>query len=593
MSKLTFTDAYALRASLRNELSIYLPEFELASRFVAPQRYRKPGQRYQGRNDRAIINNHAGLALRTFTSGMSNGATPRSRPWFNLTAANKTVAAKTAEKRFLSERQGMLNEKFQKSNTYRVLPTAYKDVGVFSNAAFAQLPHAKLGFYFYPYAMGTFAFACDAQGDTNIFTRDFKLSVQQIVKEFGRLTPTGHIDWSNIPAWVKGHWDQKRYLEEATLSQLILPNADYDPRKVNPFDQSTRKFQAYTWSHSFGVNGIEPQTSNGFRNELSSGTEKSSNGNNGMEFVKVSGYSYFPVITARWEVQAEENYGVDGPTQMALSDIMGVQAKEKYRQEAIAKLVKPPMVGHASLRRHQASILAGGITYVDDSGATAGFKPAFEMDPKLNELLQSIDQDVNRIEQCYFVNLFSMFSSGEQKTHVTTVEIQEKAGERMAALSPVVGQLEQDVHSKMIINAQIILEEAKMIPQRPQSLAGEDLVPEYISVLAKAQKVSILADMERGINFVTQMATVTKDDTILRLIKAEPFAREYLDFVGIDPAFVADEQEYEDIQASVAENNAQQMAAQQDAQAASTAKTLSDAKLGEGSMLDQIAGDSI
>jgi len=583
MSKIDFTQAYALRNSMRQELSMYLPEWELAARFVSPQRFRKPGARLGARKDHAIINGQAGLSLRTFQSGMSNGATPRSRPWFNLVSANKAKASSTLIKRFLSERQQLLNEKFQKSNLYTVLPLAYKDVGVFSNSAFAMLPHATMGFYFYPYAVGTYAFACDALGDTNMFTRDFTMSVQQVVKEFGKLTPSGHIDWTTLPAWVQNEWKAVRYLSTMTMSQLMIPNASYDPRRVNPFDQTTKKFQAYTWAQSFGANNIPPQSSSGFRSEQSLNPD---------QFLKISGYSYFPVITPRWEVQAEENYGVDGPTQMALSDVMALQTKEKFRLEAIAKLVKPPMVGHASLRRHQASILAGGITYVDDAGAQAGFKPAYEMDPKLSELLQTIEQDTARIKECYFEHLFSMFSSGEQKTHVTTVEIQEKAGEKMSALSPVVAQLDRDVLTKVIENGQIMLEEARMIPLRPQELMGENLAPEYISILAQAQKVSMLASMERGINFVTSVANATQDKNILRLIKAEEFTREYLDFVAIDPKFVADEAEYKEIQAQGAANDKAQLDAQNQKTEAETLKTLSQAEFGKNSALDTMAPEA-
>jgi hypothetical protein len=561
---------------MRQELSLYLPEWQLASMFVAPERYRVPGNKYAGRRDRKIIKNQAGRSLRTFTSGMANGATPRARPWFYLTTANKQKQNSTSVKRFLAEREAILNEYLQMSNFYRVMTLAYKDVGVFSNAAFAMLPDAKFGCWFYPFAIGTYAFACDAKGDTNMFTRDFTMSVQQVVKTYGKLTPSGQIDWSTLPEWVQAQWKSARYLEDTHISQVICPNPNYVPGKENPFDSSTKKFQSYTFIHSAGTN-IPPQSSSGFRNEKGLGEK---------EFLKVSGYSYFPVITPRWEVQAEENYGVDGPTQMALSDVMTLQEMEKGRLEAISKLLKPPMVGPASLRRHQASILAGGITYVDDNGAAQGFKPAFEMDPKLADLIADQSEYTQAIRSAYFEDLFLMMSGQETKTHVTVAEINEKAAERMSALAPVTAQLDQDVNGKVIQNLQIILEEGRRIPPRPPELQGEDLRPEYISVLAQAAKVSMMTSMERGINFTTSVANALQDPTLIKILDGEGYVRKYLEFVAIDPSLVKDEMEFEEIRAEIARTNQMQLEAAQQQQASETAKNLSSAELGKGSLLD-------
>jgi hypothetical protein len=125
-----------------------------------------------------------------------------------------------------------------------------------------------------------------------------------------------------------------------------------------------------------------------------------------------------------------------------------------------------------------------------------------------------------------------------------------------------------------------------MIPLRPRELAGEEFQPEYISTLAQAQKVAQLASMERGINFITTLSTATNDPTLLRLIKPEETAREYLDFVAFNPKLIADEREYAAIQKEVADNNAAQMQQQNSAVQAETAKNLSQAELGKGSMLD-------
>jgi len=564
---------------MRQDLSIMLPEWRLAAAFVAPNRLREnlsnkaPGRR----NDHRIIDNQAGRSLRTFVSGMMNGATPRARPWFNLTTNDIAKANTSSARKYFSKVEGIINNHFQVSNLYRVLPLAYKDVGVFSNSAFAMLPHVRYGFWFYPFAIGTYAFACDAEGNTNTFTRDFSLSVKQVVDQYAHLTKTGHIDYANIPNWIEDHYKASRFLEVVVLTTVIIPNGNYNPIKLslNAYD---KKFISYTYIQSGGA-GLPPQSSSGFRNENSSGKS---------EFIKCSGFDYFPIITPRWEVQAEENYGVDGPTQIALSDIMAFQEMEKARLVGVDKLLRPPMVGHASLRRHQASILAGGITYVDDQGALAGFKPAFEVDPRMSELLLTQDKYSNSIRQSYFEDLFLMLSSEKTVSHVSAREIDEKASEKMTALAPALGQLDQDLNSKIIENAQIILEVAKRMPAKPKELEGEQLRPEYISIIAQAAKVSMMNSMERALNFASSVSQMNQDPSLLKLINSEMAIRQYMDYVALDPILIRDEDEFEEIQKEISAQNQQQLEAQQDMQQASAAKDLSAAKVGQGSLLDTL-----
>lgn len=576
MAHLKLTEVHQLRNSLRNNMLSKMPLWEVLAMYIAPNRMRKaPGEKGAVYNQRKIIKNQAGRSLRTFVSGMMNGATPRARPWFNLTVTNKVKATSSAAKKYFSMSEKVLNEHLQVSNFYRVLPMAYKDVGVFSNSAFAMLPDPRYGFYFYPFALGTYGFACDAKGDTNMFYRDFEMSVKQIVDTYGTLKPNGQIDWSKLPMYIQEHYMSARYLERMILSTVILPNANYRPGALSS-DGSHRKFQSYTFVQSMGSN-LPPQTSSGFRNE-------GSLGNN--EFIKVSGFDYFPVITPRWEVQAEEDYGVDGPGEIAIGDVQTLQEMEKYRLEAVAKLVKPPMVGHASLRRHQASILAGGITYVDDQGATAGFKPAFELDPKLAELIADQNEYTQAIRSAFYEDLFLMMSGQESKSHVTAAEITEKASEKMTALAPVLGQWDQDLSSKVIANAQMILEGMKRMPVKPKELEGEEMRPEYISILAQASKVSMMNSMERLSNFTSSMAQAFNDPTLMKLINAEQYIRVYADYVAVDPILILDEDEFKAVREGEAQAQQQQadMAMQQ--QQAATAKDLSQAKIGEGSMLD-------
>lgn len=587
MARITKSEAENIRTSLRYEMQRHLPKWRMLAKYIAPKRLKERTKKVNGsRRDEEIINNQAGRSLRTFVSGMMNGATPRTRPWFNLTTNNHKANQDAAVKKYFTEVEKILNTHFQVSNLYRTLPIAYKDLGVFSNSAFAMLPHAKHGFYFYPFAIGTYAFACDREGRTNMFTRDFTLNVKEIVNTYGQLKPNGQIDWKNIPRVVQHKWEQKHYLEEVLLSQVIIPNPEYNPNNVslNPED---KKFVSYTYVQGYSGSGspsvLGNQSPTGFRREVSE------MGRDGNVFLRIGGYDYFPVITPRWEIEPEGYYGVDGPGEVALSDIMTLQLEEKFRFEGIEKLIRPPMVGHASLRRYQSSILAGGITYVDDRGMQHGFKPAFELNPQLSELVASKEELQVYIKEAFYEDLFRQMSSRPTLSHVTKAEIDQRSSEAMAAIAPVLGQTDEDMTSKIIENALLILGEKDALPERPRQLSQARIMPEYISVLAQASKASLLVTQERVLNFASQAAAALQDPSILKIFKLEENMRYYAENAGLDPNLIMDEREFAEIKDAIEAMQAQQLAAQQQAENAQTAKVLSESKTQDGaSLLDQM-----
>jgi hypothetical protein len=586
VAKFTKSEIENLRIALRHEMHQHLPKWRTLARYIAPKRLKERTRKVDGRRrDEDIINNQAGRSLRTFVSGMMNGATPRTRPWFNLTTSNHQANQEQRVKKYFTEVEKILNTHFQISNLYRTLPIAYKDLGVFSNSAFAMLPHAKHGFYFYPFAIGTYAFACDREGTTNMFTRDFTLNIKEIVQTYGQLKPNGQIDWVNIPNTVRNKWDQKHYLEEVLLSQVIVPNPSYDPtkRSLNPED---KKFISYTYVQGYSGSGnpsvVGNQSSTGFRQELSDFNQGE------VPFLKVSGYNYFPVITPRWEIEAEGYYGIDGPGEVALSDIMTLQREEAFRFEGVEKLIRPPMVGHASLRRYQSSILAGGITYVDDRGMAHGFKPAFELNPQLSELVASKEEIQMYIKEAFYEDLFRQMSARPTVSHVTKAEIDQRSSEAMAAITPVLGQTDEDMTSKIIDNAILILGEQAKLPERPRQLINARLMPEYISVLAQASRASLLTTQERVLTFTSQVAQALQEPSLLKIMKAEDHVRFYAENAGLDPNLILDEREFGQVQEASNQAQLAQIQADQQAQGAQTAKTLSETQTSGGSLLDQL-----
>lgn len=575
MSLLSFTQVQYLRNRMMTDRSTYLNNWRVRARWMSPNRFKNAHtQRNQGqRKDQDIINSQVRLSLRTFVSGMMNGATSRARPWFKLVAVDERQGTSTAARRWFAEVEKVILNHFQVSNLYRVLPSAYKDVGVFANAAYGMLPHPRFGFHFTPFMIGTYAFTNDSEGNVNTFMREFTLTVRQVVEIYGKKTPSGQIDWTHMDPWVQEAWEQARYTDEVKLVTMIVPNP---APKAQPLFPRDRAFQAYTYIS--GANANVPSQS-----------ATRANPSFEQKFIAITGYDYFPVICPRWEVAPEADYGDECPGDIAQGDVQMLQEMTESGLEAVDKLLRPPMIGTTALMRHQSSILAGGITYVDDpSDVSKQFKPAFQVDPKVGELFSREEKIEQAIRSAFFEDLFLMLANERQISHVTAREIEAKEAEKLSAIGPVLGQLDQDQNRPLIDNAFYILEKMGRLPQRPKDLEGVEIRPEYISILAQAQKASMITSSERLVQFVGATAQAFDDRSLLKLIKTEELCRQYADFVGVDPNLIRDELEFQQIrqQQAVLEAQARELQAQE--QQAKTAKDLASSPTGQGTLLDQV-----
>lgn len=586
MPDMSFSEGLLLRNSLLQNRSPYLNKWRTAGELMSPNSFNEYAIKNDGRRkDKKIINNTARRSLRTFQSGMMNGGTSRVRPWFELVTLNDSITNSTEAKRYFKEVEGVFNSRFQISNLYRVLPTAYKDVGTYSNAAYAMLPHERFGFYFYPFAIGSYCIANDSEGNVTTFMREFTLSVRQVVERYGELKPNGHIDFSKLGGYIENAWKRKEYLNEVTLVNIILPNS---APKENPLFSKDKPYQSYTYvlSYNGGTGSNQVQSAR-------DGGRASGGGNTSLlsgQFISVKGYDYFPVICPRWEVEAEADWGSGGPGEIATGDVQTLQELEKGRLNAIDKLLRPAMVGPSSMRRHGASILAGGLTYLDVNDKINQFRPAFTVDPKIAELIGAKVDYESAIKSAFFEDLFLMLSNERTVSHVTARQIDEQAAEKLSALGPVMGQLDHDQGRPLIDNAFIILgAQEGVLPKKPKILENKEIRPEYISILAQAQKASLVNSTEKYVGFVANTAEVLQNPALLKIIKGEEIVRQYASYLGISPILVRDELEFKQIEESMALQEAEAAKAEQMNMAAQTAKDFSGAEVTDNNVLGMIA----
>ena len=225
-----------------------------------------------------------------------------------------------------------------------------------------------------------------------------------------------------------------------------------------------------------------------------------------------------------------------------------------------------------------ASILPGALTYVTDVGPNSGFRPAFQIQPQLQDMTLDIKEVQARIESIFFVDLFMMISSLD--TVRTATEIDARREEKLIQLGPVIERFENEVLDPIIDRVFDIMLRRGLFPPVPPELQHAEVVPQYISMLAEAQRAAATAAIERMLQVAGNLAGV--DPTIMDNIDLDATIERYADYLQVDPELIRPMKDVMQIRAARAKQQQEQQAAQASMAAVQGAQTLSQTDVGGG-----------
>jgi hypothetical protein len=477
------------------------------------------------KRNQKIINSTGRFAARTLASGLHAGLTSPARPWMKLTTPDPDLAKFGPVRKWLHEVTMRMLTVFAQTNLYNAFPVTYGDLGVFGTGAQAMLPDSKDLFRCYNYAIGSYAIGLNKRGTVSTFTREYELSVRQVVEEFGVIEGTTMIDWAKISTPVKNLWDRGDYTTPVPITWLVYPNEDADPRKL------AAKYLPFASCHF---------------------EQMASEGNKG--FLRESGFRSFPVQVPRWDVTDGDSYGTDCPGMTALGDVKQLQIMEKRKGQAIAKMVDPPVTGPSALRTQKTSLLPGDITYLDVREGQQGLKSIHDVNLKIGELVVDIRGVEYRIQRSFYEDLFLMLAQSDRMRGaqpVTAREVEERHEEKLIALGPVLERTNDELLDPIVDRCYEMMDRNGMIPPAPPQLEGVDLKVEYISILAQAQKLVGVVGLDRFVTTAIGVAPVMPG--VLNKIVTNDLIDEYADALGINPNLIRSNEEADQLAAEQAQ----------------------------------------
>lgn len=488
-----------------------------------------------------IIDNTARLDIRIGAAGMTSGLTSPSRPWFKLGLGDESLMQIESVKTWLYEVEQKMMFVFSKSNIYEVLYSIYEELLTAGTAAAMIVEDFDTCIRAHNYTIGEFYLGAGPDGRVNSFARRFKMQIGALVKEYGLESVSDSVKdkykSGNVDDWVTVRW-------------LVEPN---DDRIEDLRDFENMEFRSVHWEE----------------------------GERDGKILRKSGFTSLPFVCPRWDTTTTSDIYGKGPGWDALGDTKMLQKLQKDKLHLLDLLKKPPVQKNSNAGTP--NLLPGGVTEYSSNAPDAGVKPVFQVNPDIQSLELSIEKAQMQIGKIFYTDLFLMMLQSDRR-QITAREVAEKHEEKLLMLGPVLESLESELLDPLIDRVFTIMVNLGMIPEPPIEIQGTDIKPEYVSILAQAQKMASTTAIEQVLQFVGSIAAVSPDAT--DNVDFDEAIRRYAAEIGLPPKIIRSPEGVAALRKLKRDAIAKQEQVQSMAGAAAGAKTLSEARLGQNSALD-------
>jgi hypothetical protein len=151
---------------------------------------------------------------------------------------------------------------------------------------------------------------------------------------------------------------------------------------------------------------------------------------------------------------------------------------------------------------------------------------------------------------------------------MTATEVLQRNEEKMRLLGPVLGRLQSELLQPLISRSFALLLRNGLLPAAPEQLQGQDIDIEYVSPLAKAQRLTDLQSMLRGFEVMMQVAEIAP---VMDYLDSDKLVQYLVEVTGIPARVIRGDEEVARIRRQQAEAQAQQMEMAENAMAAEQA----------------------
>lgn len=482
----------ARRNELETAYNALKPDWQELADYFLPRsvRFLARNANKQPLKNRKIKDSTPLIAVRNFSSGMMSGATNPATNWFKMKVKNYGKEDSYEVKQWCHGVENLFRDIYNASNLYRVLPSVYKQIGVFGISVIALTSDETSLLHCQVLPIGSYRIAKNEKGETDTICRVYMETAKNLYDKFGE---------QNVSTEVLNAVKSNRFEEPFEIVHFVEPNKDFMPD--SPWAEDKEYISVYY--------------------ECASTEEK---------FLSKSGFDKFPYAIFESEVNGEDVYPSECPGVNALPDVKQLMSMVVDEGKAVKKMISPVFKGPASLKNKK--MIDAPAAFIEEDENGRGLSPIYEVNPRVLEVDSIIEKLKESIKEIFYNDLFSMILNTADRSRTAT-EVNELKEEKMVLLSPLL----QQIHNGLTHVMNWVFDECvqnNLLPEAPIEIQGENLEIEFVSTLAQAQKAVKIAAMERFTTFTINLAQ-SIDPSLRNKLNVNQIIDDYADFVNISP----------------------------------------------------------
>ena len=495
--------------TLQTQRSNWEKHWQELADYMLPRKADITKKRTQGDKRTELIYDGTAIhAVELLSSSLHGMLTSPVSPWFSMRYRDPVLQKDDAANEWLELSLDQMYQAFNRSNFQQEIHELFYDLVVFGTAAlFVDMD--EQGLRFNARHIAEICISENAQGEVDTVYRKFEMTARAMAQRFGE---------DALPDIAKKDFEKDPYKKHNIVHAVY-------PRGESKGGIGRQKAVASLYYHADTLQ------------ELGEG-----------------GFDSFPFMVPRFVKDSVSTYG-RSPSMNALPDVKMLNKMSEVTIRAAQKQIDPPMMAPDDGFVLPVRTTPGAINFYR-SGTRDRLEP-LQIGANNPLGLAMENERRNAINKAFYVDQL-MMSPGAT---MTATEVLQRNEEKMRILAPVLGRLQSELLQPLIERSFSLLLGAGMLPQAPEELQGQDIEIEYVSPMAKAQKLTDLQSMLRGFEVMMQVAEIAP---VMDYLDTDKLVQYLVDVTGIPARVIRSQDEVAEIREKQ-EEAAELQAAQQDA----------------------------
>jgi hypothetical protein len=214
-----------------------------------------------------------------------------------------------------------------------------------------------------------------------------------------------------------------------------------------------------------------------------------------------SGFDEMPMMVPRFLKDSVSSYG-RSPGMTCLSDVKMLNKMSEITIRSAQKQLDPPLMVPDDGFLLPIRTTPGSLNFY--RSGTRDRMETLQIGANNSLGLNMEEQRRAAIRQAFYVDQLLL----GQGANMTATEVLQRNEEKMRLLGPVLGRLQSELLQPLIDRSFALLLRQGAFSTPPEEMQGQDIDIEYVSPLAKAQKMSELQNTLRGVEVMTQLSQI-------------------------------------------------------------------------------------